>query len=327
MAPVQPAFPERTVGEGARVRTGAVIRCRSLVKRYGQVTAVSGLDLEIRRGECFGLLGPNGAGKTTTVEILEGITPPTGGSVEILGSRWGDGNDRGLRERLGVQLQETRFPERLTVQEIVTLFRSFFRCGPDVEDVVRIVELNEKRNTRVANLSGGQRQRLALACAIVGDPEILFLDEPTTGLDPQGRLRFWELIEAFRRREVTVLLTTHYMEEAARLCERVAIMDRGKIIALGRPSELVESLGGGQVIELRVSEGFDGAGLGSLPGVSSVSSRNGDFLVAVPQVAEVLPLLIAEVRRQGHLLVSLSTHQATLEDVFLRLTGRKLRDV
>lgn len=326
MAVAQP-FPHRTLGEDAKARTDPVIRCRSLVKRYAQLTAVAGLDLEIRRGECFGLLGPNGAGKTTTVEILEGITPANSGTVEVLGSGWGEGNDRGLRERLGVQLQETRFPEKLTVEEIVTLFRSFFRHGPDVEDIIRIVELTDKRRTRVANLSGGQKQRLALACAIVGDPEILFLDEPTTGLDPQARLRFWELIEVFRRREVTVLLTTHYMEEAAQLCDRVAIMDRGKVIALDRPSELVESLGGGQVIEFRVSEGFDGSGLGSLPGVSSVSARNGDFLVAVPHVADVLPLLMEEVRRQGHLLVSLSTHQATLEDVFLRLTGRKLRDV
>ena len=307
-------------------RTCPVTRCRSLVKRYGNLTAVDGLDLEIYKGECFGLLGPNGAGKTTTVEILEGISTPTSGSVEVLGSRWGHGNDRVLRERLGVQLQETRFPEKLTVQETVTLFRSFFRYGPDVQDVIRTVELVDKRNTRVVNLSGGQRQRLGLACAIVGNPEILFLDEPTTGLDPQARLKFWELIETFRRRQVTVLLTTHYMEEAARLCDRVAIMDRGKVIALGRPADLVQSLGGGQVIEFRVSDGFDETTLGSLPGVSSLSLQNGAFLIAVPKVAEALPLLVAEIQRQGRLLVSLATHQATLEDVFLQLTGRKLRD-
>ncbi len=303
------------------------IRCRSLIRRYGDVTAVDGLDLEIPRGECFGLLGPNGAGKTTTVEILEGINTPDSGSVEILGSRWGEGNDRGLRERLGVQLQETRFAERLTVEETVGLFRSFFRFGPEVKEIIRTVELTEKRSTRVVNLSGGQKQRLALACAIVGDPEILFLDEPTTGLDPQARLKFWELIEAFRKREVTVMLTTHYMEEAARLCDRVAIMDRGRVIALDRPSALVESLGGRQMIEFRVAEGFDGTALESLPGVSSVSARNGDYLLAVSHVAEVLPLLMSEIRRQGLHLVNLSTHQATLEDVFIQLTGRKLRDV
>jgi ABC-2 type transport system ATP-binding protein len=308
-------------------RDHAVIRCRSLVKRYGDVTAVAGLDLEVYRGECFGLLGPNGAGKTTTVEILEGISPPSSGSLEVLGRLWGDGNDRALRERLGVQLQETRFPDKLTVQEVVTLFRSFFRYGPDVEDVIRTVELADKRKTRVVNLSGGQRQRLALACAIVGDPEILFLDEPTTGLDPQARLRFWELIDTFRNREVTVMLTTHYMEEAARLCDRVAIMDQGKVLALGRPSDLVESLGGGQVIEFRASDGFDGAALAAIPGVSAVTVRNGSFVVAVPQTADVLPGIMAEIQRQGYLLVNLSTHRATLEDVFLRLTGRKLRDV
>jgi ABC-2 type transport system ATP-binding protein len=304
-----------------------VIHCRSLIRRYGDVTAVDGLDLEIPRGECFGLLGPNGAGKTTTVEILEGINRPDSGIVEILGCRWEEGNDRALRERLGVQLQETRFAERLTVEETVRLFRSFFRFGPEVEDILHTVELTEKRNARVINLSGGQKQRLALACAIVGDPEILFLDEPTTGLDPQARLTFWELIEVFRRREVTVMLTTHYMEEAARLCDRVAIMDRGRVIASGRPSDLVESLGGRQVIEFRASEGFDGAALETIPGVSNVSVRNGDFLLAVTHVAEVLPLLMGQIERQGLHLLNLSTHQATLEDVFIQLTGRKLRDV
>jgi ABC-2 type transport system ATP-binding protein len=298
-----------------------------LIKRYGDLIAVDGLGLETFEGECFGLLGPNGAGKTTTVEILEGINTPDSGTVEVLGSRWGEGNDRGLRERLGVQLQETRFAEKLTVEETVGLFRSFFRFGPDVNEIIRTVELTDKRSTRVINLSGGQRQRLALACAIVGDPEILFLDEPTTGLDPQARLKFWELIEIFQKRQVTVMLTTHYMEEAARLCDRVAIMDRGRVIASGRPSDLVESLGGRQVIEFRASQGFDGTALDSLPGVSSVSVRNGDFFLAVTHVAEVLPLLMEEIQTQGLHLVNLSTHQATLEDVFIQLTGRKLRDV
>jgi ABC-2 type transport system ATP-binding protein len=261
------------------------------------------------------------------VEILEGINSPTSGVVEVLGNRWGRASDRALRERLGVQLQETRFPEKLTVRETVALFRSFFRYGPAVEEVIRTVELTEKGDTRVVDLSGGQRQRLALACAIVGEPEILFLDEPTTGLDPQARFKFWELIESFRQREVTVMLTTHYMEEAARLCDRVAIMDRGRVIAIGRPSELVESLGGDQVVAFRVSGGFDPTALNSLQGVNSVSVRNEEFLVAVSEGTDLLPFLVAEVRRQGHLLESLSTHQTTLEDVFLKLTGRKLRDV
>lgn len=318
---------DRIWGGETRARDCPVILCRSLVKRYADLEAVAGLDLEVFRGECFGLLGPNGAGKTTTVEILEGINSPTSGIVEVLGNRWGCARDRALRERLGVQLQETRFPEKLTVRETVALFRSFFRYGPAPEEVIRTVELTEKGDTRVVDLSGGQRQRLALACAIVGEPEILFLDEPTTGLDPQARFKFWELIESFRRREVTVMLTTHYMEEAARLCDRVAIMDRGKVIAIGRPSELVESLGGGQIVAFRVSEGFDHTALNSLPGVNSVSVRNEDFLVAVSEGTDLLPLLMAEIQRQGRLLESLSTHQTTLEDVFLKLTGRKLRDV
>jgi ABC-2 type transport system ATP-binding protein len=304
----------------------AAIRCRSLVRRYADVVAVDGVDLEIPKGECFGLLGPNGAGKTTTVEILEGINQPDSGTVELLGSRWGDGKDRALRERLGVQLQETRFSEKLTVEETVGLFRSFFRFGPDVSEVIRTVELTEKHRTRVVHLSGGQRQRLALACAIVGDPEILFLDEPTTGLDPQARLKFWELIDRFRSKGVTVMLTTHYMEEAARLCDRVAIMDRGRVIALGRPSHLVESVAGRQTIEFRASEGFDSTVLGGLPGVNRVSARNGDVLLSVTQVAEVLPLLMGEIRRQGQELAHLYTHQPTLEDVFIQLTGRNLRD-
>jgi ABC-2 type transport system ATP-binding protein len=291
------------------------------------VTAVDGLDLEVARGECFGLLGPNGAGKTTTVEILEGINTPDRGMVEILGCRWGRRDERLLRERLGIQLQEARFAEKLTVEETVRLFRSFYRRGHGVGDVIRTVALEEKQGERIGKLSSGQKQRLALACALVGDPEVLFLDEPTTGLDPQARIKTWDLVEGFHRRGVTVLLTTHYMEEAARLCDRVAIMDRGRIIALGSPAALVDSLGAEQVIEFSVRGTLDDSGLARLPGVTGVTGRSDGFLLTVSHTAETLPALMAEIKRQAVELDVLITHQPTLEDVFIRLTGRRLRDV
>src|SRR5262245_46055214 len=224
------------------------VRCRGLVKRFADVVAVAGLDLEIGRGECFGLLGPNGAGKTTTIEILEGLTEPDEGEVEVLGERWvGDGRE--LRERLGVSLQETQLNEKLTVAETLRLFRSFYREGRDPDQVLAALALEEKRDARVGKLSGGQKQRLAVACALVGDPDILFLDEPTTGLDPQSRLQLWQQVTAFRARGGTVLLTPHYMDEAERLCDRVAIVDHGKVIALGTPMGLIRSLHAADVIE------------------------------------------------------------------------------
>ena len=229
----------------------AAVTCRDLVKRYGGVLAVNGLDLDVPRGECFGMLGPNGAGKTTTVEIFEGLREPDGGDVAILGDRWrGDG--RGLRARLGIQLQETKFPEKLRVVEVVALFRSFYPRGLSVPDILGLVGLEEKASDYVRNLSGGQKQRLSLGCALAGDPELLFLDEPTTGLDPQSRHQTWQIVEALKARGRTVLLTTHYMEEAARLCDRVAIVDHGRVIALGTPRELIASLGAEHVIEFAV---------------------------------------------------------------------------
>src|SRR5882762_2121846 len=250
-------------------------RCLGLVKRYGDVTAVNGLDLEVRAGECFGLLEPNGAGKTTTVEILEGLTAPTSGTVEVLGRAWGSGDDNDLRQHIGVQLQETQLAEKLTVAETVRLFRSFYRRGRDADAVIRLVDLDEKREARVGKLSGGQRQRLAVACALVSDPDVLFLDEPTTGLDPQARLKLWEVIEEFRHGGGTVILTTHYMEEAARLCDRVGIMDHGRVIALGTPAELITALGADQIVEFSVADNLDEQALTTLPGVRGVQSRHG----------------------------------------------------
>ena len=303
------------------------LRCSGLVKRFTDVTAVNGLDLEVYAGECFGLLGPNGAGKTTTVEILEGLTPADEGTVELLGQHWNRGrDDRVLRERIGVQLQETQLAEKVTVVETLRLFRSFYARGHDVEEVIRTVALEEKRNARVGKLSGGQKQRLAVACALVSDPELLFLDEPTTGLDPQARLSLWDIVEKFRDGGGTILLTTHYMEEATRLCDRVAIMDHGKVIALGTPAELIESLGADQVIEFSVTNALADEPLTNLPAVTNLHKRGEVYALTVSEIGVALPALLAEIERQESELVTLTTHQATLEDVFVSLTGRMLRD-
>ncbi len=300
---------------------------RALRKSYGRVVAVDGLDLEVHRGECFGLLGPNGAGKTTTIEICEGLTRPDSGDVVVLGRRWGR-DDRELRQLLGISLQETQFAEKLTVGETVRLFRSFYRRGPDYRDVIATVQLGEKAEARVGQLSGGQRQRLALACALVGDPELLFLDEPTTGLDPQSRRQLWDLIESFKARGRSILLTTHYMDEAERLCGRVAIVDHGRVIAEGTPRELIASLRAEHVVEFTVGTGaaLDEGGLRRLDGVCDASHRDGTYRLQVSELHRAVPELLGELRRQGAQLTELGTHSATLEDVFVALTGSHLRD-
>ena len=318
------AIETPTARTSGRQRVAA--RCTRLVKRYEDVVAVDGLDLAVRTGECFGLLGPNGAGKTTTVEILEGLTVPDGGTVEVLGQRWGTGRDHQLRERLGVQLQETQLAEKLTVEETIRLFASFFARPRTPAEVIAMVELEDKRGSRVGKLSGGQKQRLALACALVSDPELLFLDEPTTGLDPQARLKVWEIVEGFKARGGTVLLTTHYMEEAARLCDRVAIMDHGGMLAMDTPAALVASLGAEQIVEFRVRGPLWDAALGSLPGVSRVTRKDAATRLSVGRIGDAMPALLGELERQGAVLETLTTHQATLEDVFVHLTGRALRD-
>ena len=299
------------------------LRCSGLVKRYEDVVAVAGIDLEIPRGECFGLLGPNGAGKTTTVEMFEGLLEPDAGEIEVLGQSWGH-HDREIRERIGIALQETEYQDKLTVLETVTLFRSFYREGPDPADVLKIVELEEKADAWVRKLSGGQRQRLSVACALVGRPEVLFLDEPTTGLDPHSRRQIWEVIGRFRRDGGTVLLTTHYMEEAQRLCDRVAIIDRGKVIALDTPVELIASLGAEHVVEFSTASGPEIEAIRALPHVQDVRSANGMISVTVEEVHEAVPAILGELQRQGASLTRLATHHATLEDVFVALTGRQL---
>ncbi len=311
------------------------IRCRGLRKVYDAkppVEAVRGLDLEVRGGECFGLLGPNGAGKTTTIEILEGILDATGGEVEVLGLRWGR-DDAALRERLGVSLQETKLADKLTVEETVSLFSSFYRKGRPAAEVIADVGLTEKRRSWVVKLSGGQRQRLAVACALVGDPDLLFLDEPTTGLDPQSRRQVWEIIRDLRRRGRTILLTTHYMDEAERLCDRVAVVDHGRVIALGSPAELIASLKGEHVVEFAVngdgapsSRPLDPGTLLALPSVTSALADAGGILLTVAEPHVAIPALLQRLGRDGLALSRLSTRHASLEDVFVALTGRHLRD-
>ena len=307
---------------------GAALRVSHLRKAYKDVVAVDDLELEVRPGECFGLLGPNGAGKTTTMEICEGLTPADSGDVELLGMRWSSDASE-LRQRLGIQLQETQLSDKLTVAETVRLFRSFFRCGPAPSEVIALVQLEEKRNSRVGALSGGQKQRLALACALVGDPDLLFLDEPTTGLDPQARRQLWELIERFKSAGRTILLTTHYMEEAERLCERVAIVDRGKTIAMGTPRELIASIGVEHLVEFSTggsAQPFDARPLSRLEGVRQVREDNGTLRMQVTELHRAVPALLDELTRQGVPLTELRTHSASLEDVFVALTGRHLRD-
>jgi ABC-2 type transport system ATP-binding protein len=306
------------------------IRCRDLRKTYPArppVEAVNGLDLEVERGECFGLLGPNGAGKTTTIEILEGLLPATSGEVEVLGHRWGE-DDRALRQKLGISLQETRLAEKLTVRETLQLFRSFYTQGREPDLLLEEVSLTEKAQAHVGKLSGGQKQRLAVACALVGDPDLLFLDEPTTGLDPQSRRQLWDILRGFKAKGRTILLTTHYMDEAERLCDRVAIVDHGRVIALGSPPELIARLGGEHLVEFVVEKGGEVAeeDLRSLPGVRAVRRVDDGYSLAVTAPHLTLPALLERLGNQNRELTRLTTRHASLEDVFVTLTGRHLRN-
>jgi ABC-2 type transport system ATP-binding protein len=308
--------------------TTPALRVTNLRKTYKDVVAVDGIELHVHAGECFGLLGPNGAGKTTTIEICEGLTEPDSGDVEVLGLRWAS-DAQALRQRLGIQLQETQLADKLTVTETLRLFRSFFHRGPAPEDVIALVQLEEKRATRVSDLSGGQKQRLALACALVGDPDLLFLDEPTTGLDPQARRQLWDLIEQFKKAGRTILLTTHYMDEAERLCDELAIMDHGKVIARGTPGALIASIGAEHLVELSTGDAahvVDLPALRQVVGVREAQAENGTIRIQATELHRAVPAVLEELRRQGIPLTELGTHSATLEDVFVSLTGRHLRD-
>jgi ABC-2 type transport system ATP-binding protein len=316
---------------------GSPIQCTNLRKTYdGKVEAVRGVSLRIEAGQCFGLLGPNGAGKTTTIEILEGLLAPTSGEVRIFGHAWND-NPRQLREWIGISLQETRLSEKLNVRETIELFASFYSEPRPAAEVLEELELTEKADAWVGKLSGGQKQRLAVATALVGNPRILFLDEPTTGLDPQSRRQLWDIIRVFQKKGGTVLLTTHYMDEAERLCDRLAIVDHGEIIAEGTPSDLIDRLGGHHVVEFRVDGRVDGDVSGNsngqgtdlwraLPSVESVRREEGTICLNVREPHLTIPALLAAVNQQGHQLEHLSTRQASLEDVFVNLTGRHLRE-
>jgi ABC-2 type transport system ATP-binding protein len=315
---------------------GSPIECTNLRKTYdGKVEAVRGLSLRIEAGECFGLLGPNGAGKTTTIEILEGLLAPTCGEVRIFGHTWKD-NPRQLREWIGISLQETRLSEKLNVRETIELFASFYREPRPADDILEELQLTEKSDAWVGKLSGGQKQRLAVATALVGNPRILFLDEPTTGLDPQSRRQLWEIVRAFQKKGGTVLLTTHYMDEAERLCDRLAIVDHGEIIAEGTPSDLIDQLGGHHVVEFQVSkdgnadsDNLDDDNLKrwrSLPSVESVRREDSTVCLSVREPHLTIPALLDAVTSDGHQLEHLSTRQASLEDVFVLLTGRHLRE-
>jgi len=292
---------------------------RGVRKTFADVVAVNGIDLEVTPGECFGLLGPNGAGKTTTIEICEGLTAPDSGDVELLGLNWRTNADE-LRQRIGLQLQETQFSEKMTVEETLRLFRSFFHRGITVEDSIKTAQLEEKRSARVGTLSGGQKQRLAMACALVGDPELLFLDEPTTDrLKQEGR---------------TIILTTHYMDEAERLCDRVAIMDHGRIIALDTPPRLIASVGGEHIVEFAATSQnseanaatVDPALLTAIDGVESHRLTAGIHQLSVRELHTAVPKIFSVLASQGLHLDEFRTHSATLEDVFVGLTGRNLRD-
>jgi ABC-2 type transport system ATP-binding protein len=311
------------------------IRCTDLKKTYPgrpPVEAVRGIDLEVRAGECFGVLGPNGAGKTTTIEMIEGLLPVSSGSIEVFGLAWGKHDDE-IRQRIGISLQETRLAEKLSVLETITLFRSFYKQGVDPLAAMQAVSLESKAKAWVKTLSGGQKQRLAVACALVGDPDMLFLDEPTTGLDPQSRRQLWEIIRGYRASGRTVMLTTHYMDEAEKLCDRVAVVDQGKIIALGSPRELIASLAGDHVIEFSLDELAIAnsamvlpAWLAEIPSVKEVRQEESRIALEVTEPHLAVPRLLERLSREGRTLTSLTTRHASLEDVFVKLTGRHLAD-
>jgi ABC-2 type transport system ATP-binding protein len=315
---------------GADASAGQAVSVRGLVKRYGDVTAVDGIDFDVRFGTCLAVLGPNGAGKTTTIEILEGLKKPDAGEVRVLGRSW-IGDARAIQQRIGVQLQETEFQDKIRVHELLRLFRSFYPAGKSIDEVIDIIGLGEKRNAMVKTLSGGQKQRLSIGCAILNNPEILFLDEPTTGLDPQARRRVWEVIETFKAAGGTVLLTTHYMEEAERLADELIIVDHGRIIARGSPQAIIASLGVESLVRFSLigaqPADLDGS-LERLEGVRQGGVRiEGEFVtLSVTQTRSVIVGLLELVAARGLELDDLSTHRPTLEDVFVTLTGKSLRD-
>ena len=322
-------MPAATVPTDTSAATAAdaepVIRVRGLTKRYGGVVAVAGIDFEVRRGEVFGLLGPNGAGKTTTVEILEGLRTPDGGEANVLGVDVRTDADA-LKPRIGVSLQTAALYPKLTVTEVIDLFRSFYPTARPTAELIDALELGERRDARTEVLSGGQRQRLAVALALVNDPELVFLDEPTTGLDPAARRVLWDLVRSFRKAGRTVLLTTHYMEEAEILCDRLAIMDHGRILEMGTVDELVSKRFHDRAVRFDATDALDEASLTALPAVTSVKADSTETLVYTRDVGATIGALLDLAEARGVEPANLAIRRPTLEDVFLDLTGRALRD-
>ena len=303
----------------------AVLKVENLTKRYGEVEAVRGISFQVAEGEVFGLLGPNGAGKTSTIEILEGLRDPDGGVLSVCGY---DPRTQAteLKHEIGAALQSTSLPDKIRVIEAIRLFASFYKRRRSPDDLLKRFGLEEKRNAFYNQLSGGQKQRLALAMALVNDPKVLFLDEPTAGLDPQVRREIYDIIEELKREKKTIVLTTHYIEEAERLCDRVAIVDHGKLISEGTPRDLKQSSGDKTRIEVRLARPETEAVLKGLEGVSDCRALNGGFVLHCQRPPQAIVSLVKHLEAQGNELVSLEISTPSLEDVFIELTGRRLRD-
>ena len=302
-----------------------VLQVENLVKRYGQLEAVRGVSFSVNEGEVFGLLGPNGAGKTTTIEILEGLRNPDGGYVSVCGLD-PQKNPQDLKHEIGAALQSTSLPDKIRVMEALRLFASFYKRHRDPKELLKRFGLEEKRNTFYQHLSGGQKQRLALAMALVNDPKVLFFDEPTAGLDPQVRREIYDIIEELRRENKTILITTHYIEEAERLCDRVAIVDQGKVVALGTPKELKQSSADKTRIEVRLARPEAEDTLRNLDGVTDCLVTDGEYVLHCRRPPQAIVSLVKHLEAQGNELVSLEIATPSLEDVFIEMTGRRLRD-
>ena len=303
----------------------SIIQVENLVKRYGELEAVRGVSFNVEEGEVFGLLGPNGAGKTTTVEILEGLRDPDGGRVSVCDLD-PQRDTSALKHEIGAALQSTSLPDKIRVMEALQLFASFYKRGRKPEELLKRFGLEEKRNTFYSQLSGGQKQRLALAMALLNDPKVVFLDEPTAGLDPQVRREIYDIIEELRRDKKTILMTTHYIEEAERLCDRVAIVDHGKVIALGTPRELKAHSGGATRIEVRLSKPETDGVLKTLDGVADARVVDGAYVIHSKRPPQAIVSLVKHLEAQGNELISLEIASPSLEDVFIEMTGRRLRD-
>ena len=303
----------------------AVIRVDGLRKVYGDLVAVDGITFDVRPGEVFGLLGPNGAGKTTTVEVLEGLRKPDGGSVSVLGLDIARDSAQ-VKPRIGVSLQNAALYPKLTVVELLDLFANFYPKSRTTDELIGLMDLGEKRKSRTQELSGGQKQRLSVALALVGDPELVFLDEPTTGMDPAARRMLWDVIEGMKADGRSVLLTTHYLEEAEILCDRIAIMDHGKILELGTVNELVDRRFHERAVRFDAIDGLDDARLAAFPGVTSTAREDGESVLYTRDVPATIGAVLAATDELGAEPNNLAVRRATLEDVFLALTGRSLRD-